>query len=265
MPRIALGMLAVILLASCTTLPQIPLAARSELAPTGTLRVGINYGNVILATKDAASGELRGVHVDLARELGSRSGVPVELVGYAAAGAIVEALKSGALDVGLLSYEPARTAEIAFSPAYVEIDATYLVPAGSALRSAADVDQDGVRIAIAAKSVYEFYLSRNLKRAKLVNAPSTHAAFELFAARKLDALVGLRPRLAEDSAMMPGSRVLDGRFMVVEQAIASPRGRDAGAKLIREFVEEAKASGLVARLLEKNAVRGVTVAPRAEQ
>jgi polar amino acid transport system substrate-binding protein len=233
-------------------------AARAELAPAGRLRAGINYGNVVLANRDPASGELRGVHVDLARELGRRAGVAVELVGYAAAGTIVEALKSGALEVGLLSYEPARTGEVAFSPVYLEVDATYLVPPGSPLRAAADVDQDGVRVAIAAASVYEHYLKRNLKHATLLSASSTHEAFELFATRRLDALVGLRPRLVADSRLMPGSRVLDGRFMAVGQALASPRGRDAGTLYLRRFIEAAMASGLVAGLLEKHGVRGVS-------
>lgn len=265
MSRLTVGLVGLVMLASCATAPQISPAARSDLAPTGKLRAGINYGNVILAARDPVSGELRGVHVDLARELGRRAGVPVELIGYAAAGAMVEGLKAGKLDVALLSAEPARAGEIVFSPTYVEIDATYLVPPGSPLRTAADVDREGVRIAIAAKSVYEFYLSRNLKRAKLMNAPSTHAAFELFAASKLDALVGLRPRLVVDSEMMPGSRVVEGRFMVVEQSVASPKGRDAGAKYVREFIEDVKASGAVARMLERNGVRSVAVAPRAEK
>lgn len=238
-------------------------AAQAELAPAGRLRAGINYGNVILASRDPASGELRGVHVELVRELARRAGVPLDLVGYDAAGAIVEGVKSGALDVGLLSYEPARTSEVAFSPVYLDVDATYLVPPGSPLRAADDVDRDGVRIAITARSVYEYFLMRHLKRAKLISAPSTHAAFELFAASRLDALVGLRPRLAEDAERMPGSRVVDGRFMVVGQALASPRGRYAGAQYLRDFIEEAKASGLVARILEKNGVRGVSVAPPA--
>ena len=236
-------------------------AAQAELAPAGRLHAGINYGNVILASRDPASGELRGVHVDLVRELARRAGVPLELVGYDAAGAIVEGVKSGALDVGLLSYEPARTGEVAFSPVYLEVDATYLVPPGSPLRAADDVDRDGVRIAITARSVYEYFLMRHLKRAKLISAPSTHAAFELFTASRLDALVGLRPRLVEDAEMMPGSRVLDGRFMVVGQAIACHRGRGAGAQYLRGFIEDAKASGLIAKVLEKNGVRGVSVAP----
>jgi polar amino acid transport system substrate-binding protein len=247
---------------SCSTASRISSTALSELAPAGRLRVGINYGNVILAAKDPGSGELLGVHVDLAHELGRRLGVPVELQGRAAAGTLVEELKAGALDVALLSFEPSRAGEIVFSPVYLELDATYLVPPGSPLRGADDVDGVGVRIAIAAKSVYEFFLVRHLKRAKLFNAPSTHAAFELFAREKLDALVGLRPRLVADSEMMPGSRIVDGRFMLVEQAIASPWGRNAGAQYIREFTEDVKGTGFVARSLTKNGVRGVTVSPK---
>ena len=247
---------------SCSIASRVSSTVLSDLAPAGRLRAGINYGNVILAAKNPGSGELRGVHVDLARELGRRLGMPVELQGRAAAGTLVEELKAGALDVALLSSEPSRAGEIVFSPAYLEVDATYLVPPGSPLRGADDVDGEGVRIAIAAKSVYEFYLMRQLKHAKLFNAPSTHAAFELFAAEKLDALVGLRPRLVADSERMPGSRIVAGRFMLVEQAIASARGRNAGAQFIRGFTEEVKTSGFIARSLENNGVRGVTVAPK---
>jgi polar amino acid transport system substrate-binding protein len=260
MSRIVFALSALLLLASCVTALPISPGERAELAPTGRLRVGINYGNVILAVREA-NGELRGVHVDLARELARRAGVPVELIGYAAAAPMVEGLKSGALDAALLSVEPTRAGEINFSPAYVEIDATYLVPPGSPLRNAAEVDRDGVRIAIAAKSVYEFYLLRTLKHARLQNAPSTHAAYELFAKGKLDALVGLRPRLVQDSEAMPGSRVVDGRFMVVEQSVATPKGRDAAARYVHAFLEDAKATGRVARMLEQHHVRGVSVAP----
>jgi polar amino acid transport system substrate-binding protein len=241
--------------------PGLSPAVLSEIAPAGRLRAGINYGNVILASREPASGELRGLHVDLARELGRRLGVPVDLQGRAAAGTLVEELKAGALDVALLSFEPSRAGEIEYSPAYLEVDATYLVPPGSLSCTVEDVDRDGSRIAIAARSAYEFFLNHNLRHAKLVSAPSTHAAFELFAAEKLDALVGLRPRLVVDAEMMPGSRIVDGRFMLVEQAVASSKGRKAGAQYIREFIEDAKASGLVARAIESNRVRGVTVAP----
>ena len=238
-------------------------AVRADLAPTGTLRVGINYGNVILASRDPASGALRGVHVDLARELGRRVGVPVELVGYAAAAPMVDDLKAGTLDAALLSAEPARATDITFTPAYLETEATYLVPAGSPIRTVADVDRERTRIAVADRSAYDFFLQRSLRHARLVRAPSTLAAFELFRTGKLDALVGLRPRLVLDAATLPGSRVLDGGFMAIEQTIASPKGRAAAATYLREFIEDAKASGLVARTIEKHGVRGVSVAPRA--
>ena len=251
------------LIVACATAPPSP-AVRTELAPTGTLRAGINYGNVVLATKDAATGELRGVHVDLARELARRAGVDVELIGFDAAGSLVDGIKSGALDVALLSAEPARAGEITFSPAYVDIDATYLVPAGSAIQSVAAVDRAGVRVAIAAKSAYEFYLSRTLKHAKLVAGSGTFGAYDVFVSGKLDALVGIRPRLVIEAEKLPGSRVLADRFMAIEQTIASPKGRAATATYVRAFVEDAKASGLIARMLAQHGVRGVSVSAPAE-
>lgn len=262
------------LLAACVDSPPVPPAARvnapqitpsvrAELAPSGQLRAGINYGNVVLATKDPASGELKGVHVDLARALAARAGVAIELIGYDTAGGMVDALKSGALDVALLSAEPARAGEIVFSPAYVDIDATYLVPAGSPIRDVADVDRAGTRVAIAGKSAYEFFLGRNLKQAKLVPGPGTFGAYDVFVAQKLDALVGIRPRLVIEAEKLPGARVLAGRFMAIKQTIASPKGRDAAARYVREFVEDAKASGLVARMLTSHGVRGVSVSPPA--
>lgn len=251
------------LIAACASAPPITAVARAELAPTGTLRAGINYGNVVLATKDPATGELRGVHVDLARELARSAGVAIELIGYDTAGGMVDGLKRGALDVALLSAEPARAGEINFSPAYVDIDATYLVPAGSKIRDVSDIDRDGTRVAIAAKSAYEFFLGRNLKHAKLVPGPGTFGAYDVFVSGKLDALVGIRPRLVIESEKLPGSRVLAGRFMAIEQTIASPRGRDAAARYVREFIENAKASGLIAHTLADHAVRGVTVSPPA--
>ncbi len=253
---------ALLTIAACVSAPPLT-RAPAELAPTGKLRAGINYGNVVLATKDPASGELRGVHVDLVRELGRRAKLDVELIGYDTAGGMVDGLKRGALDVALLSAEPARASEINFSPAYVDIDATYLVPAGSPIRDVAEVDRDGTRVAIAAKSAYEFFLTRHLKHAQLVAGPGTFGAYDVFVARSLDALVGIRPRLVIEAEKLPGSRVLAGRFMAIEQTIASPRGRDVAARYIRDFIEDVKASGLVARMLASHGVRGVSVAPAA--
>jgi polar amino acid transport system substrate-binding protein len=261
--RITSVSIGICLLAACATPPAPSTQARNELAPGGTLHAGINYGNVVLATKDAKTGELRGVHVDLVRELARRAGVGIELIGFDTAGAMVDGLKNGALDVALLSAEPARAGEITFSPAYVDIDATYLVPAGSPIRDVADIDREGVRLAIAAKSAYEFFLSRNLKRAKLVAGPGTFGAYDVFVREKLDALVGIRPRLVIEAEKLPGSRVLKGRFMAIEQTIASPKGRDEAARYVHAFVEDMKASGLISRMLAEHGVRGVSVSPPA--
>lgn len=242
---------------------QMSPAARSDLGPTGTLRVGINYGNFLLVTKDPAGGEPRGIAVDLARELGRRAGFPVTFVGFDRAGEMAEAVKTGAWDVAFLGAEPERANEITFTAAYLEIEATYLVPAGSPLGTIAEVDREGVRIAVAAKSAYDLFLSRTLQRARLVRAQGIDASFALFVADKLEVLAGLKPRLLTDAEKLPGSRVLDGRFTAIQQAIGIRRGRDAGAHYLREFVEDVKASGLVAQAIEKHAVRGVSVAPHA--
>lgn len=235
----------------------------SELAPTGRLRAGINFGNALLTGKDPATGEARGVAVDLARELGRRLGVPVDIVAYDAAGALADAAKSGAWDVGFLGAEPQRANEIDFTPAYVEIESTYLVPPGSPLKTPADVDRDGVRIAVSAKSAYDLYLTRTLQHAKLERAEGVEEAFTRMVGEKMDALAGLRPALLPLVDKLPGSRVLDESFTSVQQAVGTPKGRTAAAAYLRAFVEDAKKSGLVAQLIEKNGVRGLTVAPPA--
>ena len=194
--------------------PRIPITVRSDLGPTGTLRVGINQGNFLVVTKDPVSGELRGIAVDLAQELGRRADLPVEFITYASAGKMAEAARTGAWDVAFLGAEPERRNEIAFTPAYLEIEATYLVPAESPIRAIAEVDRDRVRIAVAAKSAYDLFLSRTLQRARLVRAEGIDASFKLFVADKLEALAGLKPRLVTDAQVLPGSRILDGRFTV---------------------------------------------------
>ena len=242
---------------------QVPPAARADLAPAGKLRAGINYGNTILATRDPASGESRGVAIDLTHALGRRLGVPVELVAYQSVAAMVDAAKTGAWDIAFLGADPARAGDISFTAPYLELEATYLVPAGSPLRAIADVDRAGVRVAAPARAAYELFLSRSLTRAHLVRAQGAGAAFDLLAAGKVDALAGLRQALGAAAVKLPGSRMLDGRFMAVQQAIGVPAGRDAGAQYLRDFVEDAKASGVVARAIEQAGFRGVSVAPRA--
>ena len=238
-------------------------AVRASLAPSGALRVGINYGNFILATRDAATGESRGVAIDLARELAGRLGVRVEIVAYDSVAVMVEAAPANAWDIAFLGSDPAREKLIDFTAAYLEIEATYLVPAGSPLRAVADVDRPGGRVAAPSKANYELFLSRHLKQASLVSAPGGEAAFELLASGKVDALAGLTQALIGLAQRLPGSRMLDGRFMAVQQSIGVPKGRAAGLAYLRDLVEGAKASGLVARAIEKTGARGVSVAPRA--
>ena len=233
-----------------------------DLAPTGKLRVGINYGNPVLATRDRTSGQLSGVAVDLARELGRRTNLPVELVGFESAGKMVEGLQAAAWDVAFLAVDPGREQEINFTAPYIEIEGTYLLPPGSALVAIADVDREDVRVGVSSKSAYDLFLSRNLKHAQLVRASSPEAAFDLILAGKVDALGGVRQHLVANTAKLPGSRVLDGRFMAIQQALGIPKGREAGISYLREFIEDVKASGLVAQALEKTGVQGVSIAPR---
>ena len=243
-------------------MPEPSATAKSELAPSGTLRVGLNMSNFLLTRTDA-DGKPAGLAADLGRELGRRLGVPVELVPYPNPGALADDAKSGKWDVGFLGAEPQRASEIDFTAAYVEIEATYLVPAGSPLKSIGDVDKAGIRIAVPERSAYELYLTRSLKNAKLVHEKGSDNAFKRFVDDKLDALAGLKPRLVTDQENLPGSRIMDGRFTAVQQAAGTPKGRSAGAKYLGEFIEDVKASGLVAKTIEKNNVRGLTVAAKA--
>jgi polar amino acid transport system substrate-binding protein len=235
-------------------------AAKSELTPTGKLRVGINYGNFLLVTRHSDS-EYTGIAVDLGQELGRRLNVPIDLVPFATAGKLADAVKAGAWDVAFLGNEPQRAGDIAFSPAYLEIEATYLVPAGSKIRTIADVDREGVRIATAVNSAYDLYLSRTIKHATLVRANAIQGSYDVFVKDKLEVLSGLKPRLLTDTGTLPGSRILDGRFTVVQQSVGTPQGRPAAAGYLGEFAKDIKTSGFVAQAIARHAVRGVTVAP----
>lgn len=234
---------------------------KRELAPGGTLRVGLNYGNFLLVLKDAPDGSPRGIAPDLARELGKRLGVPVEFVKFKQAGQLADGVRDDKCDVGFLGAEPQRANEIAFTKAYLEIPVTFLVPAGSKIASIGEVDRKGVRIAVSARSAYDLYLSRTLKNAELVRAEGIDASYELFVREKLDVLAGLKPRLVSDAEKLPGSRVLDGQVTGVQQAAGTKKTKAAGAQYLSEFIDDIKRSGLVAQTIEKHGVRGVTVAP----
>src|SRR5262245_38115753 len=237
---------------------QVSTNVSSELVPTGKLRVGINFGNALLANKKA--GVEGGIAVDLARELARRLNVSMEIVSYDSAGQMADGAKAGRWDVAFLGADPDRANEIAFTAPYLEIDTTYLVPPGSPLRNLADVDRAGVRIAVSEKSAYDLFLTRSLKHATLVRVAGVGPSVDLYFAQKLDALAGLRPILVDAAAKQPGSRVLEGSFTVVEQAVGTPKGRESAVKYLREFIEDVKRSGFVGKAIEKNGIRGVSVA-----
>ena len=265
MPKSLAWLASLVLLAflvGCATTSAPPAAVR-ELAPTGKLRAAINYGNPVLAQRDPATGQPSGISADLARELGKRMGVPVEFITFDAAGEVFDAMASGAWDVAFLAIEPARSAQIDFTAPYVIIEGVYVVPVNSPLRSVGDVDRDGVRIAVSNKSAYDLYLSRTLKRAQLVRAPTPPASLELFVREKLEASAGVKQLLVAFAQTHPDVRVIEGRFMAIEQAIGTPRGREAGARYLREFVEEMKASGFVAAALARSGQNDAAVAPAA--
>jgi polar amino acid transport system substrate-binding protein len=231
---------------------SVPAALKAELAPTGTLRAAINYNNPLLAQRDAATGKLKGLAVDLSEELARRVGIPVELVPYEAAGKISGSAKSGAWDIAYLAIDPARAAEIDFTAAYIELEGTYLVPAGSPLQKIADVDREGVRIAVTSGSAYDLFLSRELKHAKLVYAETTPISIDMMIAQKLDAVAAVRTALLTGGRRISGSHVLSGHFMTIPQAAGVPKGRPAAARYVRQFIEDMKASGFVAAGLERH-------------
>jgi len=236
-------------------------SVRNELAPSGKLRIGINYGNAVLASRDASSGELRGVAVDLARELGRRCELPVELVTFESAGKMTAAMKGGAWDAAFLAAEPGRADEIAFTAPYLLIEGTYLVPPRSPIQSIDDVDRIGVRVGVSTGSAYDLFLSRHLERAQRVKAEGPGATVDLLMNGKVDVIAGVRQALLVHAVKLPGSRVFDDRFMAIEQALGMPRGRPAGLGVLREFIETMKASGFVAQSLERAGIHGVSVAP----
>lgn len=245
-------------------LPPPTPGAVDALAPTGTLRAGINLSNFLLVTRTQDDGTPIGVSPDLAAALAAQLGVGLELQTYKNPGDVADAAASGAWDIGNIGADPLRAEFINFTNAYAEIESTYLVPAGSPVASFADVDQPGMRISVKARAAYALWLERNLQHATLVESDSLDASFDTFVEQRLDALAGLRPRLADDVAKLPGARVLDGKFSAVQQAMGTPRDRDpAGFAYLREFVEAAKSSGLIADLINRHEANGLTVAPFA--
>ncbi len=234
----------------------------SQLAPSGVLRAAINMGNFLLVTGKTPSGDPTGVSPDMAAAIAARLGVPVKYIPYARPGELADDAEKGVWDIGLIGAEPQRAAVIDFTAAYCEIEATYLVPAGSPIRTIAEVDQPGRRVAVTARSAYGLWLENNYKRGQLLQFDNAEAALAAFDRDKLDAYAGLRPGLIAVQQARPGSRILDGQFTAVQQAVGTPKKNAAGFAFLRQFVEEAKRSGMVASFIERHGVTGrLSVAP----
>lgn len=231
---------------------------RAELAPTGRLRAGMNLGNALFTGKDPVSGELRGVSVDLMRELASRLGLPLDFVMHATPGEVADAADKGSWDVAILAIEPARAQTIAFSPPMTEIEATYVVRKDSQLKTAEQVDAPGVHIAAPNKAGYELYLTRTLRHATLVRTRNVQACIDLFNEGGADAVASLKPTLLESMGKMPEGRLVEGRFTAVNHGLGTPRERPAAAAWIRAFIDDIVASGFIARSIERHGVRGLS-------
>jgi polar amino acid transport system substrate-binding protein len=236
-----------------------------QFAPTGKLRAAINQGNSVLVQKDPAAGEPKGVTIMLAKELGQRLGVPVELVLFNAAGEVFAALKEGRWDIAFLAVEPVRAAEIDFTAPYVIIEGAYMVLKDSPLQTPADVDKPGIRIAAGKGSAYDLYLTRTIKHAQIVRAETGggRASIDLFFKEKLEAAAGVRQPLAEYAKTDPNVRVMPQRFMAIEQAMGTPKGRSKASDYLKGFVEEMKRSGFVANALKQTNQPDAQVAPAA--
>lgn len=236
----------------------------AELTPKGVLRAGINMSNFLLVTGKAANGDPTGVSPDMAAAIAERLGVAVQLVAYKSPGELGDDAGNDKWDIGNIGAEPQRAQTIAFTAAYCEIEATYLVPAGSPIKSIADVDQPGIRIAVTGRSAYGLWLENNIKHATLVRSDTLDGSLKDFTEKKLEVLAGLRPRLITDVAKVPGGRILDGQFSAVQQAVGTPRKNKAAPAFLAAFVEEAKRTGLVASLIAKHGANGLSVAPLAK-
>jgi len=239
-------------------------AIRAELAPTGVLRAGINMSNFLLVTGKTDAGDPDGVSPSMAAAVAERLGVEVVYVPFKTPGELSDAAVEDVWDIGLIGAEPERAKVMTFTAAYTEIEATYIVPAGSSILSVEEVDRAGVRVAVAARSAYELWLTDNIKHAELKLAQGLDGSFDLFVNESLEALAGLRPRLITDVERLPGARILDGQFTAVQQAIGTKPDRIASHAFLSEFVEQAKTNGLVQQFIDKFGVTGkLTVAPLA--
>ncbi|WP_428686088.1 ABC transporter substrate-binding protein [Reyranella sp.] len=236
---------------------------RAQIAPTGVLRAGINLSNFLLVTGRSETNDPTGVAPDMAREIAAALGVPVKYVPFKSPGELGDQVGKDVWDIGLIGAEPQRAEKIQFTAAYVEIEATYMVPEGSPIKTIADVDRKGVRIAVSARSAYDLWLVNNIRNATLVQVNGLDAAYEKFMSDKLEVLAGLRPGLLKDVEKAPGLKILDGKFTAVQQAVGTAKANVEAAAFLADFVEKAKKSGMVQGFIDRHKVKGLSVAPPA--
>ncbi len=242
-----------------------PQSGSLTLAPTGKLRVAINYGNAVLAARNEATGELTGTSVDLARELARRLGVEAVFTGYPTAGKVVETVKTGTLDLMFLAIDPLRANEISYTAAYVVIEGAYAVPNASPIKANEDVDRKGMRVVVGRGSAYDLYLSREIKNAEIIRVANSQEVVDTMVAQKYEVSAGVKQQQEKDLKRVPGLRLLPGRFMEINQAMGTPKGRsDEAVNDLRTFIEEMKASGFVANALSRHRIEGAAVAPPAK-
>jgi polar amino acid transport system substrate-binding protein len=253
-----------VFLAACASAPPAPTPTqKSELAPTGTLRVAAFTGNPVLGSRDKETGEVSGTTATLGRELAKAAGVPVKIIGYSAIAKLVEDAKTGEWDVAVVAFDPSRRNVIDFAPPHIVVDLTYLVAPGSAIRSVPEADKPGVSIAAAKGAATTLFLERTLKSAKVVQADNEPAAFALIRDGRAQVYAQNRYMLLGLADGLPGARVLEDRFSAAEMCLVVPKGRGAALAYVSAFVEDAKRSGTVQRAIDESKLRGVNVAPVA--
>ena len=254
-----------VLLAGCSNMPPVPPVARAELVPTGKLRVGLIMSNQVLVSKDAGTGEIRGVSVELGKALAQRLGVPFEAVQYPNPVALVKSFNAAEWDIAFLAYDPARAQEVTFSPPYMEVDNSYLILAKSKVSSVEDADTPGVTIAVPEKSAPDLYLSRTLKAAKVLRLPGgIEAGIKALTGGQADAYAENAHMLSLYAQKVPGARVLEGRYTIIRHAIATHKGKAAASDYVKAFVADVKANGTVAASIRREGLHRTRVASDQE-
>ena len=235
----------------------------SSFAPTGVLRVGINLGNPVLANEDPNSKNLYGVTIDIANEIGKRISLPVQLIPFKSAGATVDAVKTGEIDLVFVAIDPVRGADISYTPAYIQIEGAYMVKASSPLKTNDEVDAAGNEIVVGKGSAYDLYLTREIKNAALLRAASSQAVIDDFMSGAGNVAAGVKQQLESDAKRYKGLRMLPGRFMVINQAIGIPKARanyESTNTYLSNVIAELKQSGFVADAMKRHNIQGAKVA-----